>query len=76
MTRTVKLRASLMGGVVLVALAAGILAAPAAFAGTTPAAPTSLQATSTTFTDVSLAWKPAASTTSVDGYRIPGVRGL
>jgi chitinase len=56
--------------VVLVALAAGVLAAPAALAGTTLTTPSGLQATSTTFTGVSLAWKPADSSSGVVGYRI------
>jgi chitinase len=69
MTGTVKLQASRIGGVALAALAASVLAAPAAFAGTTPAAPSGLRATSTNFTDVSLAWNPAG-TSGINGYRI------
>jgi chitinase len=70
MTGTVKLRAALLGGMVLVALAAGVLAAPAALADTAPTAPNGLQATSTSYTAVSLAWQPSTGTTAVDGYRI------
>lgn len=70
MTGTVKLRAALLAGAVLAVLTAGVLAAPAAFAGTAPSAPSSLKATSTTFSSVALAWNPASSTTTIDGYRI------